>query len=204
MARAQTHALQLALLSAATGGCQPARSEVPRPASAAAPSSRITRSPGLPIRIGGIHRGVAGGGYRGATADLDAMVDLGAALLAEAYGRDVTIRFNSDRRSGGAWVVTHAQDGFGANAELGICAAFIEITPERAALWAARGVPYLRPVGSHLVWVAHIGTASLVSADVATACTDDPERRYAHVEVPDADAALAFLRTNGTLRARYS
>lgn len=85
----------------------------------------ITRSSGVPISIDGMPTGyVAGGGYSGATPDLDAMVEQAAAVLADYYGIGVTIRFNSDRRSGGAWLVTHAVDGVGANAEIGICAGY--------------------------------------------------------------------------------
>lgn len=83
----------------------------------------ISRSPGLPITIGGQPTPwIAGGGFRGASSELDECVQRAAELLAEAYSLPVVIRFNSDRRSGGAWLNTHETDGFGANAEIGICA----------------------------------------------------------------------------------
>lgn len=50
--------------------------------------------------------GVVGGGYRGCTAELDAVVADAARALAEAYGADVEIRFNTDREGGGAWLKT--------------------------------------------------------------------------------------------------
>lgn len=45
-----------------------------------------------------------GGGYRGITAELDALVAEAAVRLAAEYGRDVVIRFNADRRSGKAFL----------------------------------------------------------------------------------------------------
>jgi hypothetical protein len=66
----------------------------------------IERSTGTPVVFGGVVQGMAGDGYRGCTAELDALVAEAAAALAEAYGADVEIRFNSDRESGGAWLKT--------------------------------------------------------------------------------------------------
>jgi hypothetical protein len=82
--------------------------------------TRITRSTGIPVGAGAVVYGMAGGGYQGLTPELDNVVQEGAKALAEAYGMDVTIRFNSDRASGGAWLVTHARDDIGANGEVGI------------------------------------------------------------------------------------
>jgi hypothetical protein len=83
---------------------------------------RIERSTGIHIGGTGLF---AGGGYEGATPDLDAIVAEGGRVLAEAYGMDVTIRFNSDRESGGAFLRTHEKDSIGANAEVGICASIV-------------------------------------------------------------------------------
>lgn len=94
----------------------------------------ITRSTGTPVTAGGVTYGMAGGGYRGLTRDLDLVVQFAAAALAEEYGQDVSIRFNSDRASGGAWLVT--PDGW--NAHVGICASVVTAS-QRAAWqrWAA-------------------------------------------------------------------
>lgn len=57
-----------------------------------------------------------GGGYAGKTDDLDKSVDRDAKWLAETFPKfKVQIRFNSDRESGGAWLV----DGMG-DTQLGI------------------------------------------------------------------------------------
>lgn len=77
----------------------------------------IERSPGLPAGFGF----VCGGGYSGATEDLDQAVVDAAERLAAVYRMPVTIRFNSDRRSGGAWLKTDEPDGMWLNAEVGVC-----------------------------------------------------------------------------------
>src|SRR4051812_34690745 len=69
----------------------------------------------------------AGAGYSGATPELDSVVAAAAVLLAEHYGRDVEIRFNTDRQSGGAYVRGVAT--------LGITAKLWNL--ERCRQWAA-------------------------------------------------------------------
>ena len=81
-------------------------------------SATITRSTGLPIEGTGL---VAGGGYRGLTEELDAVVREAARELARAYGGDIEIRYNSDRESGGAWLATPD----GRNNRVGICASLV-------------------------------------------------------------------------------
>lgn len=82
--------------------------------------NRIERSPGLPISASGLR---AGGGEHGATETLDSLVQEAAEALSDLYGHaPVTIRFNSDRRSGGAWLKTAEPDYIGGNAEVGITA----------------------------------------------------------------------------------
>jgi hypothetical protein len=65
--------------------------------------------------------GTAGGGYRGVTAELDQVVTSAASALADWYGSDIEIRFNSDRESGGAWLVS----ADGRNHYVGICASVV-------------------------------------------------------------------------------
>jgi hypothetical protein len=86
----------------------------------------IERSMGTPIGVTGL---VAGGGYRGATEALDAVVREAAEALAAAYGADIEIRFNSDRESGGAWLRTPD----GRSNRTGICAALV--TARMRAVW---------------------------------------------------------------------
>ncbi len=81
----------------------------------------ISRSGGAGAFINGLYCGLAGSGYRGITADLDAAVVAASEALAAAYGPPVEIRFNTDRESGGAFLQT--QDG--RSDQVGICASLV-------------------------------------------------------------------------------
>ena len=48
---------------------------------------------------------IIGGGYKGETAALDQEVRRAAELMQAQFGRSVSMRFNSNRRSGGAWII---------------------------------------------------------------------------------------------------
>lgn len=65
---------------------------------------KITRSKG--IEVPGWAGPRPGGGYEGATKELDDAVAKSAEIMSRKYGQDVEIRFNSDRQSGGAFVIT--------------------------------------------------------------------------------------------------
>jgi hypothetical protein len=96
---------------------------------------RIERSAGFPLEAGAVTYGMAGGDWSGVTAELDAVVLQAAEALAAAYGRDIEVRFNSDRHSGGAFLRTPA----GRNDEVGIGASVITAwTRER---WESRVQP---------------------------------------------------------------
>lgn len=75
--------------------------------------SKIERCAGINTGLGY----VVGGGYSGKTDELDAVVQKEAEILQELYGRDVVIRFNSDRESGGAFIKDGAEDS-----SIGLCA----------------------------------------------------------------------------------
>lgn len=73
-------------------------------------------------RCAGITTGlgyVVGGGYYGKTEELDNIVTKEAEILQKLYGKNVVIRFNSDRMSGGAYIKdgkTDSSIGLGARA----------------------------------------------------------------------------------------
>lgn len=77
----------------------------------------IIRSCG--IVVGGY---IVGGGYKGITELLDKTVQKEAAILRDHFHQDVTIRFNSNRRSGGAWLVDSQEDHIGCNDSIGLSA----------------------------------------------------------------------------------
>lgn len=68
--------------------------------------SKIERCAGINTGLGY----VVGGGYSGKTDELDAVVQKEAEILQELYGRDVVVRFNSNRESGGAFIKDGAED----------------------------------------------------------------------------------------------
>lgn len=62
-----------------------------------------------------------GGGMDGKTPELNAIIDAAAKAMDAEFDRDVEIRFNADRLSGGAWLVTPN----GTNADAGVFATLI-------------------------------------------------------------------------------
>ncbi len=75
-----------------------------------------------------VHGFIVGGGYEGNTTELDKTVMEAANILQSLYSKDIEIRFNSDRRSGGAWL-KNSLKGFDAHAQIGICAGYEKIRP---------------------------------------------------------------------------
>lgn len=142
-------------------------------------SATIERSTGIPTGLGGL----CGSGHTGATPDLDETVQEAARVLADAYGRDIVIRFNSDRRSGGAWLKTDDPDGVWLNAEVGICASLV--TAEHNE-YIARKYPDMvdgmREPGIYLY--AHIG---------------ERVGEKTHKEMPNIADALTFVQTHADL-----
>jgi hypothetical protein len=138
----------------------------------------VTRSAGLPTGIGGY---LCGSGYKGITDELDATVAQAADVLANAYGIDVVIRFNSDRRSGGAWLKTDEPDGVWLNAEVGICASLT--TADHAARMAAKYPDWPRLTPGLRIY-AHVG---------------ERVGERTHKETPTVADALAFVQANADL-----
>lgn len=80
----------------------------------------ISRSPGFAFQ-----GYVVGGGQRGISDELDCIVVQEAEFLRDHFHSDVTIRYNSDRLSGGAWLVDAPLDAFGGNSSIGLGASLI-------------------------------------------------------------------------------
>jgi len=173
-------------------------------------STTISRSPGVPTGYPGL---VAGGGYTGATKDLDDAVANAAEMLRAAYDMDVTIRFNSDRRSGGAWLVTSSEDRIGSNSDIGLSVRLVDVADRRARaaknkerygweddtdrMLLEDGFDPSKPPTHYLLFSSYIGNAALKDPATANAMTDDPNRRYAsHSHASTADA-LAFVQEHG-------
>lgn len=63
---------------------------------------------------------IVGGGQRGLSEELDRIVMQEAKFLREHFHSDVTIRYNSDRLSGGAWLVDAPVDTLVTNSSIGL------------------------------------------------------------------------------------
>jgi hypothetical protein len=159
----------------------------------------ITRSTG--IRVPGWSGPLPGGGYRGITSELDAVVAEAAAALASAYGQPVVIRFNSDRESGGAWLVT----GDGRDNETGIGASLV--TARARASWLRSAERYEHEAETGQVsWQAapltedqREGTrmCAMYDRECLAACPEGQLTVYAHITqsaaLPELRAQLAAL-----------
>jgi len=102
-------------------------------------TATITRSTGIIPKVNGrvvMCFPLPGGGYTGKTKKLDRAVLRGAAWLRDTFKRSITIRFNADRHSGGAWLVDKAHRD--ASVEIG--AQFV-VPPAIWAKWKALPSP---------------------------------------------------------------
>jgi hypothetical protein len=180
---------------------------------AASRSGAISRAEGTPITISGQPTGqFAGGGFSGASVSLDETVQIAGELLADAYEMDVQIRFNSDRKSGGAWLRTSVEEGIGRNAEIGICAVQRHLDEADRAREHQRNIVRLgqetadeiaelgakNKPGTVTVF-AHISARALIDKTLANEDTDEPERAYYHGVQPSLEAALAFVQAHAAL-----
>lgn len=123
----------------------------------------------------GFAPGIAAGGGLIPTPQLRMAVETAAEALADLYdGADVQIRFDSNGRSGGAFLITHPADHFMGNSEVGISAS---LTPA--------------PLDD-IVYSAHL---------TATAARHGHRIPGDSVTVECLDAALSLLREKANLDA---
>jgi hypothetical protein len=164
----------------------------------------IERSPGIPAVAGGVCYGLAGGGYQGLTAELDAVVQEAAERLQAAYGMDVVIRFNTNRASGGAWLRTHDHDGIGANAEIGIGASVV--TQETIRIRRTYDLEGQDEAPGTIHLTAHIAGTSLAEQSIKqlpgwNGPTSLSPNGYYHGRVASIDEALALCLRAGSIPA---
>lgn len=132
-----------------------------------------------------------GGGYQGATEELDALVVEAANRLTAEYNRDVVIRFNSDRRSGGAWLRDHGTN----DTLVGLNAGFRAIRPATMTMDEYIDTYLSLPQAIFIdTWTAY---ATLRDKSLATQSHYKPEvDRYAYVGHASIEAAMDWLRAN--------
>lgn len=146
----------------------------------------ISRSTGLYTGYGAY---LFGNGYEGLTKELDATVAKQAELLATTFNRDVEIRFNSDRESGGAWL-RNSLKGFDGNCQVGFTAGLRPIRPEG-----------MTNDDYHKAWRTlpkklYITTYVKVSALKDPSLADDGAEPLSYKFHPNLDEALAWLVAN--------
>lgn len=152
--------------------------------------ARITRSTGIDVPFPGPR---PGGGMTGATPTLDAMVASAAEALRELFGRDVEIRFNSDRMSGGAFL----KDEEDAR-KFGVCVRLEpkEERPDEMDFQEWKRVYDAAPKFPQVY--INVGTARLVDKALATQGST-LRHPYAYLPQESVEAALSWVREH-TLR----
>ena len=159
----------------------------------------ITRSIGLPTGYMGL---LCGSGYEGKTKELDDTVKREAELLANAFNRDIEIRFNSDRNSGGAWLVNSLK-GFEGNCQVGLNAGLYPKQDEMHALlnqainkeidWQVAD-DKIDKLPKELLVSTYVSASCLKDPSLAKNGTDnDPKCDTKHKSVEDA---IAWLKAN--------
>ena len=145
--------------------------------------------PGLPYMYGA--------GYAGATPELDRLVVRAAKMLAKTYGMDVEIRFNTDRRCGGAHPIVDGQA-----ISTGLSAGLRKQRPE--GLTDEEWWNYPRVGNDSLPDVLYIYTFidAPHCADPAIINSGNPDHRYAYHEHKTLAAGLRWLKRYAVVPGR--
>lgn len=165
----------------------------------------IERFKGYQVPVGAFtlpagYYGLPGGGYRGLTDELDAIVMTAAERLTATYKRDIQVRYNSDRLSGGAYLMPEAEVGVigvGAGIHKIRPAGFETLTPDNINAWLddyPRHSPQYRALPEEIEITTNVNVRALV--DPTLADHGNPERAYSYVGHASLDAAFAWLAEN--------
>lgn len=161
----------------------------------------IQRSSGIVVNAGGIPW-IIGGGYNGITQELDAVVEEAAKLLLATFNSDIEIRFNSNRRSGGAWL-KNGIEGIWGNATIGITAGIIHIQPEdmNDNEWFSSPFSFRESQPEKIMICIYVKRRALKDKNLAPYDNfhkdDSPENEpYVYLELPDVKAAIEWIRNN--------
>ncbi len=148
----------------------------------------ITRSTGLYTGIGAYF---CGNGYEGLTKELDDTVKCEAEYLTTTFKRDVEIRFNSDRESGGAWL-KNSLKGFEGNCQVGLGAGLRPIRPEGMSFEDYHKA--WRTLPKELYIDTYVDISVLKDTSLANSGSPDPDYCFLHHK--SVDEALAWLVAN--------
>ena len=157
----------------------------------------MTRSPGTTITVGALPF-VVGGGYQGVNKELDQTVKQAAKLLLFAFGQNVEIRFNSDRKSGGAWLKDNLPGFLNKSCHIGVTASLYPAWPARMHSedkWAM-SVAEVEAIPKRLVLNIYAQAAVLPPFMRLLATNGLEDKPYAYIEAPDVATAIAWLVQN--------
>ena len=150
-----------------------------------ATSDTITRSTG--IEVPGWPGPLPGGGYEGLTAELDAGVTDAARALQDAYGGNIEVRFNSNRRSGGAFM----SNGLGVGARLSLTRAEWEAGKRTHPPWTQPNDSEPDGDGGQVTFDVYAPAPVLQEPELAD--QGGPQSRYACPKFGSLDEALAWV-----------
>jgi hypothetical protein len=137
---------------------------------------------------------MVGCGYEGLTKELDDTVKREAELLTTTFNRDVEIRFNSDRESGGAWL-KNSLKSFASNCQVGLGAGLKHRFPDgikREDIWLKPELLYNQP--KELYIDTYVDQSALRDASLAN--SGNPDCRYCSLDHKTVDKALTWLIAN--------
>jgi len=150
----------------------------------------IKRSAGTVVTVGSIPY-IVGGGYEGSTKELDDTVKLEAELLAKTFRKKIEIRFNSDRESGGAWLV-NSLEGFNGNCQVGFCAGLKAIRPQ--VMNDDEYYKSWRTLPKEIYVATNVKPSALKNSELAN--SGNPDHRYCWLTHKSVEDALDWLIAN--------
>ncbi len=158
----------------------------------------IERCIGLAARVNDRPTGyIVGGGYEGGTPELDRVVMQAAEMLIKEFGRAIEIRFNSDQRSGGAFL-KNSLPGFKGNCQIGLCAGLRKIEPPEwteEEFWAAFRTPKYEALPEEIYIATNTKASVLKDPALATEGPEDSEK-YAYIYHESLEVGLEWLKAN--------
>lgn len=155
-------------------------------------ATKIERSTGLYTGYMGYF---CGDGYAGLTKELDDTVKREAELLATTFNRDIEIRFNSDRESGGTWL-KNSLKGFAGNCQVSLGAELRPkgLKPKPPNMSHEEYMRQWRTLPKELYIDTYVDQSALKDQSLANSGTDDS--RYCWLHHKSVDEGLAWLIAN--------
>jgi hypothetical protein len=138
---------------------------------------------------------LCGNGYEGATDELDSLVQRAAEMLAAEFSRDIEIRFNSDRRSGGAWL-KNALLGYAGNCQVQLGAGLCKKAPHGVDVLSFSRYEYAQ-LPDRIYICTYVAESALRDKSLATEGQLSSQKGgYSWLEHDSLEVGLAWLCVN--------